>query len=317
LETTAFFGVLAAVSFGGDLGANVHIIILNWNGFADTAVCLSSLRQLHYDHYKVTVVDNGSTDDSVSRLRNEFSWITLIETGKNLGFAAGCNVGIRHALAEGANFVWLLNNDTKVDPTALQALIETANTDPLIGAVGSAIYCMDRPERIQAWGGGYVSFWRGRSRHFQTPVSDQRVEFITGASLLISRQALESVGLLDEKFFMYWEDADFCFRLRRANWRIAVARGSKIWHKQSASVGEKSARLDAYFNASAARFFSRHAPVSWFSLWVGALGSIAKRMFRGDWKRSRAIWNGAKTGKNDGHPTSYQAANFGTDKSRS
>jgi GT2 family glycosyltransferase len=295
------------------LGSNVHIIILNWNGFPDTAACLSSLRGLHYDHYEVIVVDNGSTDDSVSRLRNEFPWTTLLETGTNLGFAGGCNAGIRYALSHGSDFVWLLNNDTKVDPSALQALIKTTTADPRIGALGSAIYRMDQPERIQAWGGGYVNFWLGRSRHFLAPVHDRRIEFITGASLLISRQALESVGLLDEGFFMYWEDADFCFRLRRANWQISVAGGSKVWHKQNASVGEKSARLDTYFNASAARFFRKHAPLPQYSLWAGVSMRIAKRVLVRDWERARAVLDGVtQTGMiNDGSERAIRSLETG------
>jgi GT2 family glycosyltransferase len=272
------------------LRSRVYIIVLNWNGFADTSACLSSLRHLHYSDYEVIVVDNGSTDDSVSQLRNEFSWITLIETGKNLGFAAGCNAGIRYALAHGGDFVWLLNNDTKVDSEALQALADIARRDSRIGAVGSAIYCMNEPERIQAWGGGYVNFWLGRSRHFLKPISNDQIEFITGASMLISRQAIESIGLLDDGFFMYWEDADYCFRLRRKNWKLAVDAQSKIWHKSSSSVGAKSARMDSYFNASALRFFKKHAPVPTYSIWVGGLLRLAKRLILGDWERTRAVW---------------------------
>ena len=270
----------------------VSVILLNWNGYHETAACLSSLRHLRYGNYEVTVVDNGSTNDSASRLRDNHPWVRLIETGRNLGFAGGCNVGIGYALAHGADFVWLLNNDTVVDGHALQAMVETAQSDPLIGAVGSAIYSMDEPASIQAWGGGYVNFWLGRSRHFLKQVPDHSIEFITGASLLISRAAIESIGLLDEEFFMYWEDADFCFRLRHAKWRLAVAGQSKVWHKSSASVGNKSARMDAYFNASAACFFQKHAPMPTFSTWVGGLLRLTKRAIRGDWERTRAVWAG-------------------------
>jgi GT2 family glycosyltransferase len=297
----------------------VFTVVLNFNGRRDTMACLSSLQHLHYDNHEVIVVDNGSTDDSCSRIQHEFPSVKIIATGKNLGFAGGCNVGIRHALREGAEFIWLLNNDTTVDCGALEALVETARGDSRIGAVGSAIYFMDDPDRIQAWGGGYVNFWLGRARHFLKPVSDSSIEFITGASLLISRRVFESVGLLDEEFFMYWEDADFCFRLRKANWRLAVAAQSKVWHKQCASVGQMSVRLDTYFNASAVRFFSRHAPIPLFSLWIGVLASIAKRVLRGDWERSRAIWKGAKTGKNAlkkaGYLDLYPSTGFETDKS--
>jgi GT2 family glycosyltransferase len=266
--------------------------VLNWNGYDNTSVCLWSLQQLHYANHEVIVVDNGSTDDSVSRIRSEFPSVHLMETGRNLGFSGGCNVAIRYALAHSTDFVWLLNNDTTVDPYALQAMIDVASGDHKIGAVGSALSYLDNPEKMQAWGGGFVNFWLGRSRHFLSPVPDESIEFITGASLLISREALESIGLLDEGFFMYWEDADYCFRLRAAGFRLAVARLSKVRHEECGSVGKGSAKLDTYFNESAARFFKRHAPIPVFSLWVGVGARVAKRLLVGDWTRTRAVLKG-------------------------
>ncbi len=270
----------------------VVTVVLNWNGWRDTTKCLSSLQHLRYDNHEVIVVDNGSTDDSASRIQNEYPAVRLIEAGKNLGFAGGCNLGIRYALTHGANFVWLLNNDTTVDGDALRALVDTARSDPRIAAVGSAIYDMGQPAHLQAWGGGYVNFWLGRSRHFLEPVHDDRIEFITGASMLISRQAFESVGLLDEGYFMYWEDADYCFRLRREKHRLAVAKQSKVWHKGESSVGKESALLDRYFNASAARFFRKYAHPPSAALWVGVGLRLGKRLLSGDWGRARAVWAG-------------------------
>jgi GT2 family glycosyltransferase len=271
----------------------VSIVVLNWNGFDKTSVCLASLQQLHYANHEVIVVDNGSTDDSVSRIRSKFPGVHLMENGRNLGFSGGCNVAIRYALAHSADFVWLLNNDTTVDPEALQAMMDVASNDRTVGAVGSAISDMADPRKMQAWGGGYVNFWLGRSRHFLSPVPDASIEFITGASLLISREALESIGLLDEGFFMYWEDADYCFRLRSAGLRLAVAGLSKVHHEECGSVGKGSAKLDNYFNESAARFFKRHAPIPLFSLWVGVAARVAKRLLAGDWTRTYAVLTGA------------------------
>lgn len=270
----------------------VFTVVLNWNGWRDTAACISSLAQMRYANNQVIVVDNGSGDDSACRLRHEFPSLQLIETGRNLGFAAGCNVGIQRAIEQRADFVWLLNNDTIADPEALESLVNKAQQDRRIAAVGSAIHFIEEPDRLQAWGGGHVNFWLGRSRHFLAPVQDDALDFITGASMLVSREALESVGLLDEQFFMYWEDADFCFRLRKAKWKLAVAGDSKIWHKGSASVGKNSVSMDQYFNASATQFFRRHAAVPFVPLWTGAGLRLAKRALNGDWQRIRAVWAG-------------------------
>jgi len=240
----------------------------------------------------LVVVDNGSTDDSVVQIRQAFPDVAIFEAEKNLGFAGGCNLGTRRALQEGAEYVWLLNNDTTVDPGALAAMVEMADADAKLGAVGSAIYSTAEADRLLAWGGGYINFWLGRSRHFLTSVPNDKIEFLTGASLLLRRAALESVGLLDEGFFMYWEDGDYCFRLRQAGWTLGVAGDSLVWHKEQGSVGKKSPLLDRHFNRSAKRFFTKHAPIPFISIWAGIGLRIAKRMVLGDWKRVRAVLAG-------------------------
>ena len=269
--------------------ARAHIVILNWNNYADTASCLESIRDLEYGNREVVVVDNGSTDESVTQIRKSYPDTKVIEAGHNLGFASGCNVGIRYALSHGCDFVWLLNNDTTVDRLALSMLVERATRYPKVGVVGSAIYDMEYPEHLQAWGGGYVNFWLGRSRHFLHPVADESIDFITGASMFITRRAIESIGLLDENFFMYWEDADYCYRLQKAGWKLAVAGGSRIWHKGSASIGKASIQLDRYFNASARRFFRKHAPVPAVPIWTASALRVGKRVIRGDWEHARAV----------------------------
>jgi GT2 family glycosyltransferase len=153
---------------------------------------------------------------------------------------------------------------------------------------------MDEPDRLQVWGGGVVNFWLGRSRHFLESVPDSKIEFITGASLLLRCSAVETLGLLDERFFMYWEDADYCFRLRRAGWRVAVAGNSRVWHKEQGSVGKNSALLDTYFNRSARRFFARHSPIPFLSIWSGVALRLGKRVVIGDWERARAVWAGSR-----------------------
>lgn len=277
----------------------VRTILVNWNNYPDTAACLLSLRQVNYDNHEVIVVDNGSTDNSPSRIRNAFPDLNIIELGRNLGFAGGCNAGIRYALSQGSEFVWLLNIDTTVDRDALQALVDKARSSPRLAACGSAIYFMDDPQRLQAWGGGHVNFWLGRSRHYLQPVRDNSVEFITGASMLISRKAIESIGLLDEHFFMYWEDADYCFRLRASGWNLSVAGQSRVWHKGSSSVGKESVRLDRYFNASAKRFFRKHAEAPSLAIWIGSTFRVAKRALRGDWARARAVLAGLLSRETD------------------
>jgi GT2 family glycosyltransferase len=274
---------------------SVWVIVLNWNNWKFTNECLASLQGLKYDDFEVVVVDNGSTDGSVDCIRERFPQVQVTELARNLGFAKGNNAGIRAALEQGAEYVWLLNNDTTVDPQALRAMVEKAESDPRIGAVGSAIYYMSDPERLQVWGGGDVNFWLGRSRHFPMPVADERIQFLTGASMLLPRSVLESVGLLDEGYFLYWEDADYCFRLRGAGWRLAVAGNSRVWHKVGGTSRKNSAKLDLNSSRSAVRFFRRNAPLPVLSLAVSTGLRLAKRAMVGDWERCRAVWGGATT----------------------
>ncbi len=224
------------------------------------------------------------------RLREAFPEIEIIETGSNLGFAGGNNIAIRQALARGAEFVWLVNNDAKVDSHALKALVETARSDSQIGVVGSVIYNMDKPETIQYWGGGTVNLWLGRSFVFTKRVQNHRLQFLGGASMLLRRRALQEVGLLDDGFFMYWEDSDLCFRFQEAGWKLAVAPNSQVWHKQCGSTGKKSAQVDLLMRVSMVRFLKRHAPFPFFSIFIGVALMIGNRILQRDWVRAVALW---------------------------
>jgi GT2 family glycosyltransferase len=272
----------------------IYILVVNWNNWKDTSDCLASLRRLDYSHYRVLLLDNGSTDGSVPRIRESFPEVEIAELGANLGFAKGNNVGMRIALGRGADFVWLLNNDTTVDPMALGALLRTADCDRRAGAVGSVIYSFEDPEQIRIWGGGHIDFLLGRSICFPQHVVNENVQYITGASLFLRRQAVEQVGLLDEEFFMYWEDADYGFRLRRSGWRLAVAADSKVWHKEQGSVGKKSVLMDAYFNRSAVRFFRKHASLPLVPVGFSLTQRFARWVLMGDLARVGAVWTAVR-----------------------
>jgi GT2 family glycosyltransferase len=278
-----------------NLTRKAYVLVLNWNNWEDTNDCLASLKSLDYDDWKLIVIDNGSTDGSVGRIRERFPEVEIMELGDNCGFAKGNNAGIRVALERGAEYVWLLNNDTTVDPNSLSALVKRAETDPKIGAVGSAIYYAREPERLQVWGGGNIDFWLGRSRHFIRPVADRRIQYLMGASLLLRRPILKSLGLLDEGFFMFWEDSDYGFRLRKAGLILAVAPESKVLHKGSGSFENGSVLLDAYFTRSAARFFRKHAAFPLFAFGVSVARRSLKRIILGRWNNLQAVWSAARS----------------------
>lgn len=275
----------------------VTVVVLNWNGWRDTAECLRSLRSITYPKAKIVVVDNGSTDDSVVRLREQFRDVKILETGANLGFGGGNNAGIRYALGNGSTYVWLLNNDAVAHADALAALVQVAETDRRLGAVGSILRRMDRPMEVQVWGGGRVNLWLGFSRHCPDIACAARLDYVFGASMLLRADALRDAGLFDEQYyFMLWEDTDMCFRLRRRGWRLGVAQDSILWHKESASLGRNLVALDTHFNTSAARFFRRHSPFPLLPVAIGTSGRFLKRVLRGEWNRAGAVLRGARAG---------------------
>jgi GT2 family glycosyltransferase len=276
--------------------ALVVVVVLNWNGWRDAIRCISSVQASTYPRFEVVVVDNASTDHSVERISAAHPDVPVLSTRSNLGYSGGNNVGIRHALARGATYVWLLNNDVVVNHDALFHMATVAATDPRIAAVGSVIYDMDDPDRVQAWGGARVTAFTGRALRLRRPALPGRLHYIIGASVLLRSDALEELGLLDEAYFMYWDDADLGFRLRERGWELGVASDARVWHKESASLGAGSAHLDQYFSASSVRFFQRHARVPALTLVLSLASRLLKRLWLRHPDRIAAVWRGTRAG---------------------
>lgn len=271
----------------------VAVVVLNWNGSEDTVRCVESVRALPYDAASIIVVDNGSTDSSVEHLRRFLPDVDLVETGSNLGFAGGCNAGIRQALRDEAEYVWLLNNDTRIEPGTLSALVAEADANPCVGAVGSVLRYMHEPDRVQTWGGGWHHRWIGAGINWTRPVPSWCVRYLVGASLLVRSAALRHVGLLDETFFMYREDTDFSVRLRRAGWKLSVAHDAVVYHAVGGSSAGGPVR-DRWIAASAVHYYQKHAPLPLFALAVETMGKVVMRIRRGEWERVRAVWAGTR-----------------------
>lgn len=269
---------------------HVYIVVLNWNGWSDTIACVRSLQKQYYESFDILIVDNGSTDGSVNFIAQALPGVELILSGKNLGFGGGCNIGIRAAMARGADYVWLINSDAAADPNALVKLVHLAEQFPMSGAVGSVLYEADQPEEVQLWGGGCVNLWKGTSRHLRGPGA---LDFVSGASALLRCTALENIGLFDEEaYFMYWEDTDLSFRLRAAGWKLSVARDAKVWHRESSSLGKGSPTLDLYFTRSAVRFLRKYATVPLFPIMLMLTRMVLKRLWLRDWQRVQAVVQG-------------------------
>lgn len=231
----------------------VGIVILNWLRPDDVLDCLGSLARLDYPSYEIVVVDNGADPAAGSRIRCQFPRIRLIENGRNVGFAAGNNIGITYLLSRGAQYILLLNDDTAVAPDLLRRLVEVGESDPRIGVVGPTIYYYGDARRI--WSAGGAVDRLGQARHLKVDELDDgraqpvtEVDYVTGCALLIKRPVIEQVGLLDERFFAYFEETEWCARVRRGGFRVVCVPGAQVWHKIQPTARSRS-RLYLYLMA--------------------------------------------------------------------
>lgn len=221
----------------------VSVVVPNWNGLRFLDDCLESVLGQEVDGgVEVILVDNASTDGSPAHVRRRFPAVRVIEAGANLGFSAGCNLGIR--AARGRHVV-LLDNDSRARPGWLQALLAAAGADPEAGAIASKLLLLGRTAVLN--GAGLVLFddGFGANRGWEEPDRGQfevreEVFGAPGNGMLLNRRALAEVGLLDESFFAYYDDADLCWRMRRAGWRVLYEPRAVVDHVHSGSLGSAS-----------------------------------------------------------------------------
>lgn len=270
----------------GALPPSVWVVILNFNGRVDTLRCLSAVERLYGHDGRIVVVDNGSADDSVGAVRRQFPEVSVIARGSNGGFSVGCNEGIRVALAEGADYVWLLNNDAVPGAGALRELVAVAATDTTIGAVGSVIETPGAPA-AHVWGGGSINLWTGQTRHLRSSADTYLLDYITGASLLLRADALRHAGLLDERFFLYFEDTELGIRFRKMGWKLGVAEASKVTHVGGASSERVDARQIARYRTDSLILLLRlHAPVPVASWILSTIYRTAASVWSGRWRQA-------------------------------
>jgi hypothetical protein len=219
---------------------SVLILLLNFNSEQDTLACLRSLEKIEYPKFELLIVDNGSESHSVQAIREAYPRVPIVLNESNLGFVEGNNLGLHDALKRGDDYTLLLNNDTEVAPDFLTKLVEAAESDPLVVMLGPTIYYYDEPDRIWS-AGGQIQWTLGKATMLGINEVDEgqygsawrEVDFVTGCALLVRMSILESVGMLDPRFFLYYEEVEWCSRASRAGYKIMHVPQSKVWHKIS------------------------------------------------------------------------------------
>ncbi|UCH09593.1 MAG: glycosyltransferase family 2 protein [Fidelibacterota bacterium] len=275
----------------------VVAIILNWNGRELVLRCLRSLMKLHYGNINLIVVDNGSEDDSVKAITEEFPEVQVVALAGNTGYARGNNAGLDVALEQDPEWIMFLNNDTEVDENLIAAFVDGAGHYPDGGIFGPKIYYGEETDRIW-YAGGEVSFPLGRSQHRGIREHDrgqydkpQRTDFVSGCCLFIKADLVRRLGGFDSSFPMYMEDVDLCYRAMQEGVGCYYLPDAKVWHYVSSSMGGELSLRKVWLKWwSGMRFFKRYAkPWHWCTIpgyqvyYFGVLGPA--RYVRDKWRK--------------------------------
>ena len=281
---------------------DVHAVILNWNRVKDTMECLDSILAQKKVTINITVVDNGSTDNSVEEILKGYPQIDVIPTGRNLGYPGGMNVGIQRALSCGASNILLLNNDIIADPLMVKVLLDNLSSQIMIAA--PLIYFFDLPSKVWSAGGNINPVLLEMApAPLAIPDKPMIKTFFTGCALLIKRNVFDQNGVFDEEYFPgYYEDLDFCLRMKRAGIKMVLVPQAKLWHKVSqSSGGSNSPRVRYLMARNSARYFRKN--MRWWQIPVivgyrllSAIKTSVVLLSKRDWEGMNAYWTGLSVG---------------------
>ena len=291
---------------------HVTIVMLNWNQETDTLECLDSLARMTFPSFSIVVVDNGSTDGSpsaIERWGHENIPITLLRNAQNMGFVGGSNKGMHYALAVGTDYVFLLNNDTVVEPDVLTFLVSAAEQAVDIGMVGPKIYQYGKGRVLDSAGtrtipwlaqGFLVGHGEEDQGQFDSPAE---LPYVTGTALLVKKAVLEKIGLMDEDYFNYFDDYDWGMRARKAGYRLMLIPDVIIHHKGSQAIGFGSPFYMHHMVRSRILFARKHVPLLLFLfaflpyfVLYRYLRPVILFVVRRKWNHFRAINRGIREG---------------------
>jgi len=281
----------------------VITIILNTNRRDDTLACLASLVQNTYANHHIIVLDNQSTDGSVAAIRAGFPDVRVAQLRENHGYAGNNNVGIRMAMDQGADWVFVLNEDTILAPDCLAHLVAAGERDAKVGIAGPMVYHFDEPEVIQSAGGRLGPYWDsihiGKDEPDRGQYAESHpVQWISGCGILVRRSAIEQAGMIDERYFYYWEETEWCLRARRAGWRVIHVPEAKLWHKGVRRDYRPKPSVTYYATRNRLLTLAKHhAPPQ---VWLYVVGQMARTLVswsvKPKWREMRehrdAMWHG-------------------------
>jgi GT2 family glycosyltransferase len=218
----------------------VHIVVLNWQKPQETATCLAALAALDYPNHRVVVVNNGSADALLPAIQPWQGRIDLLHNPANLGYTGGCNVGIRHAVAAGADYVWLFNVDALPEPDCLTRLVAAVVADTRIGLASPVIRYRNRPDLVESGAGRFnpdTCGWTWFESDFAAELArtDPGRVMLDGTALLVSAELVRRVGLFDDDLFAYHETIDYSMRAQAAGFRLVLVADASVYHRPEPS----------------------------------------------------------------------------------
>jgi GT2 family glycosyltransferase len=288
--------------------ASVGVVILNHNGKELADVCIQSVIASSYQNYEIILVDNASTDGSVTDLRERYPKLSIVANQENLGVAGGRNSGFRVAVARGHDYILSLDNDARIAPTMMEALVTIAETDPAIGILGPKTYDAERTNLIQCTG-GQITYTQNVCAERGAGEEDQgqyeqigEVDYFPGCGFMARREVFERLNFVDESFYGYGhEDTDFGVRARQLGYRIVYVSEAVMWHQGSATIGSYTPRKKYLEAVNSVYFVRKHGTLPnrakyAFYAGLGLVYALVVQSLRGNHKavfaKARGIWDG-------------------------
>lgn len=273
----------------------VTAVILNTNKREDTLACLASLVRQTYPALRILVLDNASTDGSPEAVRRLYPQAELLALTDNRGYAGNNNVGIARAMADGSDWILVLNEDTEMAPDCIAHLVAEGERDPRIGIVGPMVYHHDEPGVIQSAGGllggsAWDSVHAGQNEDDRGQFAVARdVQWISGCAIMVRRAVVAQVGAIDERFFYYWEETEWCIRAAAAGWRVRHVPAAKLWHKGVQRDYRPAPSISYYATRNRLLCLSMHAPLAVrTAAWLQMAKTVASWTLKPKWKDKAA-----------------------------
>ena len=282
----------------------VFVVIPTWNLRKVLIECLQSLLQSEGICFKTIVVDNASTDGTPEAIQMNFKKdVTVLLSEHNLGFAGAINMGVKFALDAGAEYIFILNNDTLMEPETLKNLAKLFECQDKVGIISPIIYYANPEDKIWNMGDRHLIgpplTWHVTKQHFNQ--THLYVDYVTGCAMMVRRNVFEQIGFFNEDYIMYFEDADFCFRAQAEGFKLLVTTEARLWHKVSTSSRQAIPQRIYYQNRSRVIFLNRYSPKLLFLIkegyiWFRLFAHIGLTIMTGNFAQAKAGWQGTLAG---------------------